>query len=767
MKTFTKIAIGAAVIIGILALLGSLILPLVKDEIYNILGSLFTPSTEAPMTEGDRTLVEIPYHVYMQDPESGEYQLKSSTKEYLTVGESKTFIAPEIEHYTVNTDKSRLIIAYAEEGKKLLLYYDCETCKVSFAIGDAELESGSAFQTLRKGQTPKAPVLTKKGYTLKGFDKPIEKVYEDTVYTPAWEITKYVLRLHATDDTLLPGSAFTKREDTDGCFEATYTFKDSLNVPKPSSDGYTFIEWNTAPDGSGKTVSSIAEGTYQSTTLYAIYTVKLYSISFAAVDSISYPAYYLPYGSDISSPYIAPENQKAGYGLTWYTDVFYTEPYEFHKMPKENITLYGRWEEDTGSGFLSWDPQTFAAKETIDSLNELIDFIDFVRFHNLTEAIRVEVTYADYMTLKNDVAKAETLGEFRTSGSISYTTGNGALTKVGAKSYLSIRVANTFRDVEASKTTDKSDEKAYTLLTPAITPRGDGYTAFYIDALTKRYPVSTSNQLMYVVEHGYAPLCEEGSAAEEMFLSAKALLNTILPENASDLEKVELIYNYLITAIQYDNGAVKIANESPDSWPEYDAFFLEGVFRNKKAVCDGIAKAFSLLCNIEGIPCIEVVGTGHAWNRVKVNNLWYVVDATFGNLHLPERVFSIADHSYFLVSDAEKEADGYRGINYLTIIAKKNFGYYDNKEITHNNRSFDYVIDSTEELARLLEYAVSLSDDLNESTINFVYKISLMDFAAACRAAQQTLRFRGVTIDCDITYYGSGYNSVYKLVFKS
>ena len=420
--------------------------------------------------------------------------------------------------------------------------------------------------------------------------------------------------------------------------------------------------------------------------------------------------------------------------------------------------------EDTGTGFLSWNADTLS-RETIDSLSELVDFIDYVRFHNLTESVRVEVTYVDYKALKEEVTKAELLGEFRTSGSISYTTGNGNLTKPQAKCYLSLRVSNTFREVEATKSTNKTSEKAYQLLVPAITPRGDGYTDFYIDALPMSYRVTTSNQLMYVVEHGYRPIPEEGSPAEELYTAARELLNRILPTEATALEKAELIYEYLIGHIQYDSNAVTLAEKDPNSWPEYDAYYLEGVFRNQKAVCDGIAKAFSLLCNIEGIPCVEVVGAGHAWNRVKVNNRWYVVDATFGNLHLPEREYSIPDHSHFLVSDNDKQKDGYEGLNYKEITAERNFNYYENKAITYRNRSFNYVIDSTEELARLLEYAVSLSEDLENTTINFVYRIQVLDFSAAFRAAQQTLRMRGVTIENGVTYYGSGINSVYKVIF--
>lgn len=52
-------------------------------------------------------------------------------------------------------------------------------------------------------------------------------------------------------------------------------------------------------------------------------------------------------------------------------------------------------------------------------------------------------------------------------------------------------------------------------------------------------------------------------------------------------------------------------------------------------VCEGYAKAFQLLCDRAGIPCILAVKmekTGnHAWNYVKIGQLWYAVDVTWND----------------------------------------------------------------------------------------------------------------------------------------
>ncbi len=757
MKKLLKALIGIAVLFGIVALLWSLLAPLIRNEIFNMIGNAFETTTDSEeIPEGT---YKIPVHVYFQNVDDGSYEKRSETVRYLTSGSELTYTPEEYDYYDIDTEKS--VLSATDEGDVIEVYYTCETCKIFFDTGAATVVDGYAIQTIRKGQLPIAPTLSLKGYTCVGYDKPIEPVFEDTVYTASFEKTNYRLFLYATNDTTLPDS-FVRNENADGCFETTYTFEDTVTIPQPQSKGYTFIEWNTSPDGNGETVNEINVGTYADTALYAIYTVRFYSIGFATVDGINYPSYYLQYGTPVSAPIIAPEHQKAGYGLYWYTDSTWTTLYDFRTMPADNVTLYGRWEEDTGTGFLSWEHDKIS-ENTIDSLEELTDLLDYVFFHNILEPICVEVTYADKSALELDIKEAhQKLREFRSGDSLSYGISSSGMTKPGAKCLLSLNVNTHYRNTEATKTTASTGQKALTYLAPSVTPRGENYTDFYIDKLTLSYPVSTSNQLLYVVEHGYRPLPEKDSPAETVYLAARKLLNEILPQNATALEKAELIYNYLITSIEYDDNAVSITQNNPDAhWPEYDAFYLEGVFLHQKAVCDGISSAFSLLCNIEGIPTVKVIGDDHAWNRVKINNRWYVADPTFGNMHIVGKDYSLADHSHFLISDADKTTLGNTGWNYRSITADKTYGYFENKTVTYNNRTFDYKIDSETELANFLEYINSLSDNPQNATVNFT--CSIKDFSAAFNTALRILKIRGITLKIEPQIYLR--NQIYQLVY--
>lgn len=47
------------------------------------------------------------------------------------------------------------------------------------------------------------------------------------------------------------------------------------------------------------------------------------------------------------------------------------------------------------------------------------------------------------------------------------------------------------------------------------------------------------------------------------------------------------------------------------------------------AVCNGYANALSYFCNAAGIECIHVTSETHAWNRVKLDGIWYETDTTW------------------------------------------------------------------------------------------------------------------------------------------
>lgn len=95
-------------------------------------------------------------------------------------------------------------------------------------------------------------------------------------------------------------------------------------------------------------------------------------------------------------------------------------------------------------------------------------------------------------------------------------------------------------------------------------------------------------------------------------------------------------------------------------------FTAEGALVNKLAVCQGYAEAFSLLCHKAGIQTEMVYGIAdngqsresHAWNIVRIDGVWYQIDATWDD-PITQNTAGGANlrYSYFLIPDSVMNQD--------------------------------------------------------------------------------------------------------------
>lgn len=189
------------------------------------------------------------------------------------------------------------------------------------------------------------------------------------------------------------------------------------------------------------------------------------------------------------------------------------------------------------------------------------------------------------------------------------------------------------------------------------TPRSSG-AALPIDANGDTLSVTTSNQLYYAVSLGFKPLPTAGSPAETVYQIARDVLRRIISDGMNEAEKVHAIYDFLSLEVLYDYELLALSDE--ENINDYEGFYLEGVFLRGSAVCDGIAKAFNLLCRMEGIASKKISGyvvrnstqIGHAWNTVNVLGQWYVTDATWGSALNNGSNKELQTHRYLLTTDA-------------------------------------------------------------------------------------------------------------------
>ena len=264
-------------------------------------------------------------------------------------------------------------------------------------------------------------------------------------------------------------------------------------------------------------------------------------------------------------------------------------------------------------------------------------------------------------------------------------------------------------------------------------------------------PVSSSEELYWAVENKITPIVESGSRAEIIYNKAKEVLNSIISDDMSDYEKTLSIFDWICTNISYDyysltnNSYVMHYGDTSTTEDDQEAltlvpiYYLEGVFLTGYAVCDGFSKAFSLLCNMEGIDAIRITGEavtggvsgGHAWNKVLLDKdptdslpaQYYLVDITWTE-YLVSTKGEMTTHAYFLISDGETATTHYPDSareKFSYYEASNNYDYYDTATFSYNNTTYDLVIESDEELEVLLEYMCVDNIFYTEVVIDYDY----------------------------------------------
>jgi transglutaminase/protease-like cytokinesis protein 3 len=124
----------------------------------------------------------------------------------------------------------------------------------------------------------------------------------------------------------------------------------------------------------------------------------------------------------------------------------------------------------------------------------------------------------------------------------------------------------------------------------------------------------------------------------------------------TDVEKFRAIYIWVSKNIKGDYAAVsknsrkrkkfKNNNQKLNLWnASFNKILFKKLLKNKKTVCTGYAYLIRELCNLTNIECKIIDGYGrnaevnigklsipnHSWNAVKLNNKWYLADATWSS----------------------------------------------------------------------------------------------------------------------------------------
>ena len=331
------------------------------------------------------------------------------------------------------------------------------------------------------------------------------------------------------------------------------------------------------------------------------------------------------------------------------------------------------------------------------------------------------------------------------------------------------------------------------------------------DKSIKEVAVRNVEELIQAVQSGYRPIAN-GSVLT-LYNKARDFCYTYITDTMTDIEKLHVFYDYLAGEVTYDYSALhlfslidsldgctleqakvkintaladdsmgfsesmktKIA-EARDSAADVDAlisalktdylqklsaFSAEGVFNDELAVCEGISYAFVLLCRIEGIECRQITGyatnggwVAHAWNKVRLDGVWYCVDATWGNVYLKNKKF--VTHRFFMVDEASF-ADSHSEViaNYGAGVEKLALGNADYYATVVTSEGHSLYVRNYSDLKAMVKYYY----DAGSNYLEFMPDPSYDVMAGASNLSSA---IRDVTgSGCDVTYVDGDVYLVY------
>jgi len=318
---------------------------------------------------------------------------------------------------------------------------------------------------------------------------------------------------------------------------------------------------------------------------------------------------------------------------------------------------------------------------------------------------------------------------------------------------------HTATETYEGKETDITQIDYGTISSYSTTPRSDdsGYTKedLPIYDRTKSMNVYTSEQLFQAVQAGYLPVIVGDCGAKTIWDTACQVAMNIIDDSMTDYEKVLAIFDWVCSTNQYDWNLYSYTEaqaemlstsveyqEIEDALRNFKGFYLEGMFLdNGQAVCDGISKAFSLLCGIENIEAYKVNGTvsggGHAWNKVALDldgngtGEWYTIDCTWNDVYdIQENDTTKTGnewltHNYFLVTDSSISSDHVEQWPNRDVSSTA-FDYFTTTKVTIESTTYDMYIETSGEIDALIDYLCINFD-------NFEVRVYTSDLSGALR----------------------------------
>ena len=229
-----------------------------------------------------------------------------------------------------------------------------------------------------------------------------------------------------------------------------------------------------------------------------------------------------------------------------------------------------------------------------------------------------------------------------------------------------IEFSNTFSDTLSNEGADEQLGKDYQTAIEAF--MHDNPELFYIDVNKMLLNIETTTKFLKTTYNVYISpasgktyLSDDFGNLDQIKIAINQIENIknsiINSLTGTDYDKIMKIHDYLVDNIDYDS-----------TYQATGTYSIYGALIEKKCVCEGYAKALKYLANQAGIKCEIMQGTGtnssgqtesHAWNCVKIDGIWYEIDATWDDPIIVGNGYkaNVYKYRYFLKGTASFEKD--------------------------------------------------------------------------------------------------------------
>ena len=177
----------------------------------------------------------------------------------------------------------------------------------------------------------------------------------------------------------------------------------------------------------------------------------------------------------------------------------------------------------------------------------------------------------------------------------------------------------------------------------------------YVDILYIGYNSKYSNYLIDSY-NGYDDILKDAKLINESLIKILPYINSYT-DTGDNYKKIKYIHDYLVLNNEYNRD---LDNASPKALKAIGAF--PGNNKGEDApICEGYSRAFKLICDKAGIPCVIVSGvageknnqTPHMWNYIYLDEFWYGIDCTWDDPIITNGTYEeLSDenkYAYFLV----------------------------------------------------------------------------------------------------------------------